>query len=255
MSNSSERIGHFHQEITLAAGVGVAYINRLPTGVAASTPHGNFIARSTFVKNDGANDMTVTPTPSGANPQVIKAGEVGQFYGNVEQLDIAGTGTEKLRVYAYERSGMRAPTVPAQALTAAQVNTIAKANSKYAEAVIGTPGAEAADVIPVTVTALDDQGVAIPDDSAVFTVEVYDSQYGGTPSSTATIALTGGGDGTILGGSGTASVVAELDAVNGELDLDITETAAASRWLEVREAPHANSKYGPKPARVELPFA
>lgn len=95
----------------------------------------------------------------------------------------------------------------------------------------GSPGAEAGNVIEIQLQLLDAQGNALAEER-VFEVHVADAAYGGD-SATATIAAGGGAEGTIISGSGTAAVRVQTSE-DGLLDLAVSETAAASRYLSVR---------------------
>jgi len=68
-------------------------------------------------------------------------------------------------------------------------------------------------------------------------VVISDSEYAPAPSGTATAALTGGGDGVILEGSGTSELIVTTAAGNARVDLDVTQTGAKTVYLHVQTTP------------------
>lgn len=93
------------------------------------------------------------------------------------------------------------------------------------------PEAEDANTIDVQLQLTDAQGNAL-EEQHVLELHVSDTTTGGD-SATATISAGDGADGDILSGSGTAAVRVKTDA-NGHVDLKVTETASASRYLICR---------------------
>ncbi len=96
-----------------------------------------------------------------------------------------------------------------------------------------SPASESANTIAISGTVTDANNDPVL--SAVdFQVLVSDGAADGEPSSTATI--TAGASGTILAGSGTASVVIRTDT--GEFAISVNETAVGHRYLWVSGAGH-----------------
>jgi len=125
-------------------------------------------------------------------------------------------------------------TVDADALAAGAVTAVKLADA-VADLLVavdwGAPGAEAANKIEVQLQLDDAQGNALAE-SHVLEVHVSDTATGGD-SATATISDGAGAAGTIISGDGTAAIRATTDA-SGHLDLEVSEAAAASRYLIVR---------------------
>lgn len=98
----------------------------------------------------------------------------------------------------------------------------------------GTAGAETANVIEIQGTVGDIVGTAIAAATSEVEVCVTDSATDAEPSATATIAAAGTPVGTLLSGTGTATITIRTNS-SGLFSLAITETAAASRYLWVRQ--------------------
>jgi len=114
----------------------------------------------------------------------------------------------------------------------------------------GTPDAEDANTIDVRLQLLDVQGNSLAAER-VFELRVSDAEYGAA-SASATIAAGDLGLGTIISGSGTATVLVETDA-DGKLDLKISEAAAASRYIVA--SPSFGSPFLDCTDSLTLPFA
>lgn len=97
-----------------------------------------------------------------------------------------------------------------------------------------TAGAEAANVIEIQGTVGDIVGTAIAAATSEVEVCVTDSATDAEPSATATIAAAGTPVGTLLSGTGTATITIRTNS-SGLFSLAITETAAGSRFLWVRQ--------------------
>ena len=97
--SSAERTGHFYKNQTLSGGS-----TQDETDIFDEA---NFESRSTFIVNDSGADITVTPTPA-AGVLTVKHNEVMPLYGNIRSLTMNGAGST-VRIFAYERSGMKAP--------------------------------------------------------------------------------------------------------------------------------------------------
>lgn len=98
----------------------------------------------------------------------------------------------------------------------------------------GTAGAETANVIEIQGTVGDIAGTAIAAATSEVEVCCTDSATDAEPSATATIAAAGTPVGTLLSGTGTATITIRTNA-SGLFSLAITETAAADRFLWVRQ--------------------
>ena len=100
---------------------------------------------------------------------------------------------------------------------------------------IGAPGAEAADVIPITISVENFSGGG-ESEAISMIVQVSDSQYMDTDAATSTLSLTGGGDGAINAGSGSAEIHCTTAAGSGTIDLDIAEAGAKTVYISARTA-------------------
>mgnify|MGYP005613312487 CR=1 FL=1 len=98
----------------------------------------------------------------------------------------------------------------------------------------GAAGAESTNVIEITGTVGDLAGNAIASATSEVEVCVTDSATDAEPSATATLAAAGTPVGTLLSGTGTATVTIRTNS-SGQFALAITESAAASRYLWVRQ--------------------
>jgi len=118
----------------------------------------------------------------------------------------------------------------------------------------GSAGTEAADVIEITGTVNDLTGSAIAAATTEVEILVSDGANDAEPSATATIAAAGTPVGTLLSGSGTATVTMRTNA-SGQFAIAVTETAAASRYLFVRQGRNSQAWVKASAAAKELPFA
>jgi hypothetical protein len=113
----------------------------------------------------------------------------------------------------------------------------------------GTPGTEVSNAIEVTGTALNMQSATIASTSTIAEIRVSDSA-----SATATLTAAGTPDGTIVAGSGTATLVIQTSA-NGTFAVKVTETAAASRYLWVNQGNGSRTFVRANSAPLTLTFA
>jgi len=113
----------------------------------------------------------------------------------------------------------------------------------------GTPGAEAGNKIEVVCQLKDAKGEDLAA-QRVFDVHVADTEYG-DDSASATISDAAVPIGTILSGDGTAAVRVRTDAA-GQIALEVSEVAAASRYLSIR--PCYGSPWMDPTDTVELAF-
>lgn len=101
----------------------------------------------------------------------------------------------------------------------------------------GTPTSEANDVIEIAGSVLDYDGQPLASSVADIEVRVTDGAVDGEPSATAFLTAAAVPVGTVLGGSGTASLVVRSDS--GSLAIAIHEsTANCHRYLWIRGAGH-----------------
>jgi hypothetical protein len=98
----------------------------------------------------------------------------------------------------------------------------------------GAAGTETANVIEITGTVGDIAGTAIAAATSEVEICVTDSATDAEPSASATLAAAGSPLGTMLSGTGTATVTMRTSS-SGTFSVAITETAAASRFLWVRQ--------------------
>jgi len=125
--------------------------------------------------------------------------------------------------------------------------------SLFASISWGTPGTETSNAIEVTGTALNMQSGTITSTSTVVEVVVSDSATDAEPSATATLSAAGTPDGTVLSGSGTATLVIQT-SVNGTFAVKTTETAAASRYLWVNQGRGSRTFVRANSAALTLTF-
>ena len=112
--------------------------------------------------------------------------------------------------------------------------------SKFGIVAWGSPGTETANVIEITGTVNDLTGSAIAAATSEVEICVTDSSTDAEPSATATIAAAGTPVGTFLSGTGTARATMRTSA-SGTFSIAVTETAAASRYLWVRQGKNSRA--------------
>lgn len=98
----------------------------------------------------------------------------------------------------------------------------------------GTAGAESANTIEITGTVLDANGVAIAAATSDVKIVVSDAVTDGEPSATATIAAAASPVGTVLAGTGTATIVMRTNA-SGQFAIAVTDVSVASRYLNASQ--------------------
>lgn len=118
------------------------------------------------------------------------------------------------------------------AVTAADLATAVQ--TLFGQVTWGAAGAESSNVIEITGTVGDITGAAISAATSEVEVCVTDSATDAEPSATATIAAAGSPVGTMLSGSGTATVTMRTSS-SGTFTVAVTETTADSRYLWVRQ--------------------
>ncbi len=118
----------------------------------------------------------------------------------------------------------------------------------------GTPGAESANAIEIPATLIDFAGLPLESNQVDVQLVVTDGAADNEPSSTATLSAAGSPVGTVLAGSGTATLVMRTDAV-GELAVKVSETAAGFRYLWVKNGGQARLWVRSSTGVLELTFA
>ncbi|MGH8709756.1 MAG: hypothetical protein ACREVA_00280 [Burkholderiales bacterium] len=118
----------------------------------------------------------------------------------------------------------------------------------------GTPGAESGNAIDVTGTANNLNGVAIAAATTAVQILVSDSATDAEPSATATLSAATTPLGTLLSGSGTATVQFRTSA-SGTFSVKTTETAAASRFLWINQGNNSQAFVRASVAPLTLTFA
>lgn len=110
----------------------------------------------------------------------------------------------------------------------------------FAQVSWGTPGAESSNAIEVQATVQDVTGTTLAAATTEIEVVVTDSATDCEPSATATLSAAGTPVGTLLGGSGTATAVFRTNS-SGLFTVKVSETAAADRFLWVRQGPNSQA--------------
>ena len=118
----------------------------------------------------------------------------------------------------------------------------------------GTPGAETSNAIDTTATAQNLSGTTIASTATIVEVLVSDSATDAEPSATATLAAGTTPLGTILAGSGTATLMIQTSS-SGTFTVKTTETAVASRFLWVRQGRNSQTWIRANAAPLSLTFA
>lgn len=117
----------------------------------------------------------------------------------------------------------------------------------------GTAGAETANVIEIQATMKDAAGNTLAAATTDVQVIVSDSATDGEPSATATLAAAGTPVGTVLAGSGTATIIMRTNA-SGLFSIAISETAAASRYLNVSQGSNSQAYVRANAAPKQVTF-
>lgn len=117
----------------------------------------------------------------------------------------------------------------------------------------GTPGAETANVIEIQATIKDAAGNTLAAATTDVQVVVSDSATDGEPSATATLAAAGTPVGTVLAGSGTATIIMRTNA-SGLFSIAVSETAAASRYLNVSQGSNSQAYVRANAAPKQVTF-
>lgn len=124
----------------------------------------------------------------------------------------------------------------------------------YASMAWGTPGAETSNAIDITATANNLSGATIAAATTVCEVVVSDSATDAEPSATATLSAGTTPLGTILGGSGTATLLIQTGAT-GQFTVKVSETAVGSRFLWIKQGRNSRTFVRANAAPTSLTFA
>lgn len=170
-------------------------------------------------------EIAIYTSKSGSDLVVPAGGRGAQ--GTSAQAWISGSFIE-------QRPTARHHTVLADGLIAVETGF----SQSLISLVWAAPGAEAANAIEIAASCQDFAGVAFASGLIDAEIKVSDAANDTEPSSTATITAAGTPVGTLLSGSGTATVVMRTDA-GGNLTIKVNETAAASRYLWVKGGGHS----------------
>ncbi len=138
-------------------------------------------------------------------------------------------------------------------VTAAEAGVSSNLYDALVSLVWGAPGAEAGDAIEVSASLTDFAGDPLATDQVDVEVRVTDAANDAEPSATATLAAAGTPLGTVLAGTGTATLVVRTTA-GGTLGVRVSEAAAAMRYLWVRQAGHAQRFVRARDGVLELAF-
>ena len=117
----------------------------------------------------------------------------------------------------------------------------------------GTPTAESGNAIEVTATITDADGVSLSTSILDVEILVSDGATDNEPSATATLAAGASPVGTVLAGSGTATMV--IRSASGSFKVRVSESAAGYRYLWLRGAGHCRLWPRSTTGVLELIFA
>lgn len=124
----------------------------------------------------------------------------------------------------------------------------------FAQVNWGAAGAEAANAIEVPATLQDVQGNTLAVATTEVEVLVSDSATDAEPSATATLAAAGTPVGTMLSGTGTATATFRTSA-GGLFTVKVTETAAADRFLWVKQGKNSQAYVRANASPKSITFA
>lgn len=183
----------------------------------------------------GNTDGVGASIAAGTDHQVLRRSGTTIAFGAVNLAQAAAvTGTLAV---GNGGTGLTAPGTSGNVLTSDGTNWTSSALPLTAGLAYGTwgaAGAEAANAIEVQLTLSDTAGTALAVATAEVEVMVSDGVDDAEPSATATIAAAGTPVGTMLAGSGTATVSMRCNS-SGLIKVKVTETAAANRYLWIRQ--------------------
>jgi hypothetical protein len=137
---------------------------------------------------------------------------------------------------------------------AVQIADLAPAiQTQFGYVEFGTPGTETANVIEITGMVKDLTGTAIAAATSDIKIVISDTATTANPSPTATGAAAGTPVGTILAGSGTGTLFVRTSAI-GTFAIAVTETAAASRYLNVSQGVNSQAFIRANAAAKQITF-
>jgi len=210
-------------DIPTAVTIGTAYIYRVGGTDVAVTDGGTGLSAGT---SGGILGFTGSTTLASSVALTANALVLGGGAG-ATPTPMASLGTTSTLLHG---NAGGAPTFGA--VVAADIGTAVAV--LFGQVTWGTAGTETANVIEIQGTVGDIAGTAIAAATSEVEVCVTDSATDAEPSATATIAAAGTPVGTLLSGTGTATITIRTNS-SGLFSLAITETAAASRYLWVRQ--------------------
>ena len=173
-------------------------------------------------------EIIIYTSKSGSNLIVPAGGRGAQ--GTTAQAFTSGA-------YIEGRITARHHTVLADAIIAGQNREISLRQSLIS-LVWASPASEAGNAIEIAASCQDHAGAAFASGLVDVEIKVSDAANDSEPSHTATITAADTPVGSLLSGSGTATVVMRTDS-GGNLKIKVNETAAASRYLWVRGGGHS----------------
>lgn len=210
-------------DIPTAVTIGAAYIYRVGGTDVAVSDGGTGLSAGT---SGGILGFTGTTTLASSVALTANALVLGGGAG-ATPTPMASLGTTSTLLHG---NAGGAPTFGA--VVAADIGTAVAV--LFGQVTWAAAGAEAANVIEIQGEVGDIAGTAIAAATSEVEVCVTDSATDAEPSATATLAAAGTPIGTLLSGTGTATVTIRTNS-SGLLKLAVTETAAADRFLWVRQ--------------------
>lgn len=135
----------------------------------------------------------------------------------------------------------------------AGVSGTAAVNSELLSLEWGTPGTESGNAIEITGTIKKLDGTSSTSSTADIQIVVSDGATDGEPSATATLSAASTPVGTVLAGSGTATLV--IRSASGSIKVKVTEASAGHRYLWISGAGHERQWIRAAAGVLELVFA
>lgn len=191
-----------------------AWIYSRIVGLNRNYPHGTRV----YIPNAASADLSdILPPVQGPPPDTF----VFAFNGRTGNVTL--TSADIATALGYTPSAGAPPTT---------------LNNALISVVWGSPAAESGNAIEIAASCLDFSGAAFASGLVDVKLIVSDAANDGEPSHTAVITAASVPVGTILSGSGTATVIVRTDS-NGNFKIKVTETAAASRYLWTTTGGHS----------------
>lgn len=230
-------------DIPTAVTIGSAYIYRVGGTDVAVTDGGTGLSGGT---SGGipyfSGSTTIASSAALAANQIVLGGGAGTTPATLGSL---GTSTTVLH-----GNGSGAPSFSAIVAGDLDATTIANLLGYVAW---GSAGAESGNAIEITGTVTNIAGNAIAAATSEVEVMVSDGANDAEPSATATIAAAGTPVGTLLSGSATATVTMRTNS-SGQFAVSVGETAAASRYLWVRQGRNSQAWIKANASAKQLTF-